>query len=481
MSGVFEKKSPEIFLKSKKKYIFAIFLIVCIIGFTAKSLQNPRNATDVSITEVMPEYRNIKSTVEGSGVLEVTSKFSITSDTDGFIDEVAAQNVQLETGSPLFTIVSVNENQKYQSVRSSVSGIIVETYVSIGDYVTNNQDIVKVRDSNRLLVHAYFSPDFVQELSIGDPATVVVDWGNATVDGYVDSIANSNSIVENKIVREVTVLINNTGKITDKSDAKVTINQKKQIGNASLTYFVETVLKAQSEGIIVSVLKKGDVIAPDIIVATISNRITDYSVDSPNNRPSEEEGDKIRDGYVIEAPFAGELVECFASKGDYVSKGTALGTLANLDYLRLSIKADEYQISQIRAGQTAELVVYALPGQTYRGYVTYISKIGTITGGIASYSVLITVPKVDGLVPGMRIDATIETANKENVLSIPNEAITRDSTILVACGSPSALNATEQTAPTGYVYVPIVIGNSDEKYTEIVSGLSEKDVVAFIS
>ena len=86
----------------------------------------------------------------------------------------------------------------------------------------------------------------------------------------------------------------------------------------------------------------------------------------------------------------------------------------------------------------------------------------------------------DGLLPGMNVDAEIVISSAENVLAIPSGAINRGNTVLVTADSPSAVNALDQEAPEGYVYVEVETGVSDDSYTEVISGLQEGDTVAYL-
>ena len=80
----------------------------------------------------------------------------------------------------------------------------------------------------------------------------------------------------------------------------------------------------------------------------------------------------------------------------------------------------------------------------------------------------------------MNATAKITTASVKNVLALPNAALVRGSYVLVTKDSPSAANADpDMTAPEGYVYVPVKIGVSDDDYTQIISGVTGNDTVAY--
>ena len=114
--------------------------------------------------------------------------------------------------------------------------------------------------------------------------------------------------------------------------------------------------------------------------------------------------------------------------------------------------------------------------------VTSISKAGTTTGGTTTYPVTIRIDEMGDLLPGMNATAEIVTESADNVLSVPNAAITRGNYVLVTKDSPSAANADDSmTAPDGYVYVKVETGVSDDDYIAITSGLTAEDTVAYDS
>ena len=52
--------------------------------------------------------------------------------------------------------------------------------------------------------------------------------------------------------------------------------------------------------------------------------------------------------------------------------------------------------------------------------------------------------------------------------------------MLVRQDSPSAVNAdASMSAPEGYVYIKVKTGVSDDNYTQVTSGLSESDTIAY--
>ena len=80
----------------------------------------------------------------------------------------------------------------------------------------------------------------------------------------------------------------------------------------------------------------------------------------------------------------------------------------------------------------------------------------------------------------MNVDAEIVLQESRDTLAIPNAAVNRGNTVLITADSPSAVNALDQEAPEGYVYVQVETGISDDSYIQVMAGLREGDTVAYI-
>ena len=91
----------------------------------------------------------------------------------------------------------------------------------------------------------------------------------------------------------------------------------------------------------------------------------------------------------------------------------------------LSVDIDELDILSIEDGQTATVVLDALPDQVFEGTVTKISDAGTAQSGVTTYPVTITLADTgaSGIKAGMNATATISIATSENVLLIPLDAL----------------------------------------------------------
>ena len=169
-----------------------------------------------------------------------------------------------------------------------------------------------------------------------------------------------------------------------------------------------------------------------------------------------------------------------AKVGDALSTGSDLCTIYDLSYLEMTINVDELQVSSLKVGQTVQVTADAVKDKTYEGLVTRVSMKGDTSGGTTTYPVTVRIDETTGLRPGMNANAEIVVAQAKNALTVPNAAIVRGGYVLVRQDSPSAVNADDSmSAPEGYVYVKVKTGVSDDNYTQVTSGLSESDTIAY--
>ena len=75
----------------------------------------------------------------------------------------------------------------------------------------------------------------------------------------------------------------------------------------------------------------------------------------------------------VRAPFAGEIVERSAVRGALVEPGKSLFTLADRSTMWAMLNIPESALARVKVGQAVELRVEALPGQTFKGKLTWIA------------------------------------------------------------------------------------------------------------
>jgi HlyD family secretion protein len=229
---------------------------------------------------------------------------------------------------------------------------------------------------------------------------------------------------------------------------------------------------------------------------------------------------------IIKAPFDGFVTKVNVEGGDEVLKGTVAVAIADPNKFESDILVSEMDISQVKLGGNAIVEVEALSGLSLSANVTHISPTATIQQGVVNYKVTVELQSLQsvsgnqtgqmqgfppisdnlsgqrpsfpsisdnvsgwGQVPqawaggqtpsatttqaiqlkeGMSVIVSIVTAQRSNVLLVPNGAITTQrgqSYVQVVSSS----GTTEQRA--------IKTGITDYVNTEVTEGLSEGEKV----
>jgi macrolide-specific efflux system membrane fusion protein len=145
------------------------------------------------------------------------------------------------------------------------------------------------------------------------------------------------------------------------------------------------------------------------------------------------------------------------------SSSSGFVSLVNLQGLEVSASFSETDAAKIRLGQAGTVTVSALPSTQLAAHVVSIDTSGTSSSGVVTYTVTMALDRtVAGLKPGMSANATVTTGERDNVLNVPNAAV-----------SGSGSTATVKVLKNGVqTTVNVVAGLKGDSSTEIVSGLT---------
>jgi cobalt-zinc-cadmium efflux system membrane fusion protein len=145
---------------------------------------------------------------------------------------------------------------------------------------------------------------------------------------------------------------------------------------------------------------------------------TEEQIDALGAKPHEQVLMEVR------APFAGEIVERTAVRGALVEAGKSLFTLADRSVMWAMLNLPESALARVKIGQTVELRVESLPGQTFTGKLTWIGAEVDEKSRLARARAEVANP--DGLLKSrMFAQARILTRTAEGALLLPSSAIQR--------------------------------------------------------
>ena len=159
-----------------------------------------------------------------------------------------------------------------------------------------------------------------------------------------------------------------------------------------------------------------------------------------------------------------------SSSSQYSTDTTAF-TISGDDTMLLSVSVDELDINSVSKGQQAEVTFDAIE-EAFEGTVTKVGNTASASGGVAKYTVEISIPKQEEMKAGMNASATIVIEERENVVTIPVNALQER-------GEEVFVYTEQEEDGTLSGEQKVVTGLSDGENVEITEGLSEGDVVYY--
>ncbi|MDA0373171.1 MAG: efflux RND transporter periplasmic adaptor subunit [Planctomycetota bacterium] len=113
------------------------------------------------------------------------------------------------------------------------------------------------------------------------------------------------------------------------------------------------------------------------------------------------------DRITLSAPTSGVVVHKNVAEGDYVTTGTRLYRIAELDRLWVVLSVYEKDLGQVRYGQVVQLTADALPGEVHEGRISFVAPV--VDERTRTVRVRVQVDNPGGrLKPGMFVRARIE-------------------------------------------------------------------------
>jgi len=174
----------------------------------------------------------------------------------------------------------------------------------------------------------------------------------------------------------------------------------------------------------------------------------------------------------VRAPFDGIVYSLPAKQGGFVAAGDLLLQVADLRKVLVRAFVDEPDVGRLAPGDAIEITWDAVPGRVWKSSVTAVPSTVKLRG---SRNVGETTSVVDNsdlkLLPNINVGVTIVSAEHDNVLVVPREAVRVDDT------KPYVLQVVGHVLKRREVETSL----SNLTQVEIARGLVSNDVVAINS
>jgi RND family efflux transporter MFP subunit len=182
---------------------------------------------------------------------------------------------------------------------------------------------------------------------------------------------------------------------------------------------------------------------------------------------------KITLGYtIIRAPVSGTIASVSTYKGETIAASLAsptFVTIVDLDRLEVQSYVDETDIGKVHVGQKVTFRVDAFPDQELEGIVHAIYPKPQLVNNVVNYVVIIDIVNTRHLQirPEMTVHVDFILAQRENVVSIPRNALVRE----------GGRNLVILRVGDGWLQRQVETGLQTPQRIEIVSGLKEGETI----
>jgi HlyD family secretion protein len=153
-----------------------------------------------------------------------------------------------------------------------------------------------------------------------------------------------------------------------------------------------------------------------------------------------------------------------------VGGGTTILTLSDLSHVFVLASVDESDIGHVAVDQDVNITTDAYAGRTFKGKVVRIATKGVNVSNVVTFEVKIEVldQRKNLLKPEMTANVQIISAQRDDVLTVPAQAVSRKNKETVATVVKADGTNEER---------PVQVGLTDGEKWELVSGLSEGETV----
>ena len=182
-------------------------------------------------------------------------------------------------------------------------------------------------------------------------------------------------------------------------------------------------------------------------------------------------GDKLMrlsNGQTLTADFDGRVNQLPVAEGDEVGNGDTLAQIVDFTHMKVSVRVDEYDISDVKAGDACRVTTTATEN-TFESVIDNINYVSSSTGSVAYYTAIAYVDVQEGVYPGMQVTVTIPKEEAANVVILKEDALSFDYT------NQAYVYQKDETGTLQQVYVKTGVSNGN--YVEITEGLTSGDTV----
>ncbi|THV61708.1 efflux RND transporter periplasmic adaptor subunit [Flagellimonas alvinocaridis] len=239
-------------------------------------------------------------------------------------------------------------------------------------------------------------------------------------------------------------------------------------GQQLATIYSPELVAAQQELITAANLKGSQ----PALYAAVRNKLTFWKL-SENQINEIESSGKVRENFPVYANVSGVVSEIMVEEGDYISTGSPLVKVANLNSVWAVFDAYENQLSLLKKGQSIEVRTKSYPNEAFNAKISFVDPL--LNSSTRTLEVRANLDNRKGLLkPGMFVTAEIQLENDTET-----EALTVPESAILWTGERSVVYVKPDSEEGIFEMREVTLGNLVNGNYVVVSGLnSGEEVVA---
>ena len=388
-------------------------------------------------------------------------------------------------------------NYSGNTYKSTRTGFIKKLNIQVGDKVGSNTDLAELYNDQTMKLKVPFLAGEAAVIPAGSQAVVTLTDTEEQLTGVVTAVSNMDEVLDGgRIVRYVTMEVENPGGLPTSHNATVTIGEFVCCSEGTFEAMTDTTMKASITGngsleVEELLVHEGDYVTSGTPLFRIKSKDVEDILDSYQDAVDQAQ-EKIEsaqsnadnkqetyDNYTITAPLSGQVITKNVKAGDKIARSSSsststLAVIYDLSEVTFEMSVDELDVGRVKVGQTVNVTADAIEGKTFTGKVTNISLQSSQSNGVTNYPVTVTLDEVGDLLPGMNVDGTIILDQVDDALMIPVDSLMRGNRVYV---KDDSVTRQQGNIPAGFKAVDVETGISNDDYVQITSGLSEGDEV----
>lgn len=211
-----------------------------------------------------------------------------------------------------------------------------------------------------------------------------------------------------------------------------------------------------------------NVISSEYLTAPASDTVRDIYVKSGDDVKKGDKIIRLSTGDTIKANFDGSINSISVEAGDSVSGGAQLCQVVDFSNMKVTMRVDEYDISEVFEGQECTVTVTALE-KSFPASISHINRISASSGSVAYYTVTASVEVTEDVLPGMQVTVSIPKEEAKDVVVLKMDALSFDAF------NSAFVYVMNETGEMEQRYVEVGVDNGN--YVEIKSGLTAGESV----